>query len=422
MNDISDIKSKANELRKNGDYESALILYEELWKNSNDKFDAAGLLFCYRKLKLFDKAIPFSEEVISKFPDFNWCKNEFIWTQIQGKLYTFPDEGELSEMFKIVNHILEMKPDEIAYKITIFKLLKCAKKNGDWNSLNEWIIKIDPKILDGYTDESTGWTDKELWYYYRVHGLINISKEEEAIKIIDDNRDEYYKQSKFFDRLKAKAYISLKLFDKSEGLYKTLISKHQDWWLLHEYGCVLLSLNKVDEALKYLVIAALHPPMKLELKITLLSDIANLLIKLGKKEQALLHLLLIKAVREENNWSIGDLNEKISSLQVKIDVNNDIKLLLKDCKIIWQDYSGNNSLSSVSSLKEKNLKGKIINLTEGKPFCFIKTNDNQSYFCSKNDLPENACNEQLVSFDIKPSFDKKKNKQTFKAINITVIK
>lgn len=422
MNDISDIKSKANELRKNGNYESALVLYEELWKNSNDKFDAAGLLFCYRKLKLFDKAIPFSEEVIAKFPDFNWCKNEFIWTQIQGKLYTFPDEGDLSEIINIVNRILEVKPDEIAYKITILKLLKCAKKHGDWNTLNEWITKIDPKILDGYTDESTGWTDKELWYYYRVHGLIDISKEEEAIKIIDDNRDEFFKQAKYFDRLKAKAFISLKLFDKSEELYKTLVSKYQDWWLLHEYGSVLLSLKKDDEALTYCTKAALQPPMKLELKITLLSDIANLLIKFDKKEHAMLHLLLIKIIREENAWSIGDLNERISSLNVNISTNNDVKSLLKECKIIWQEYSGNNSLSSANSLKAKNLRGKIINLTDEKPFCFIKTNDNQSFFCSKNDLPGSICNEQLVSFDIKPSFDKKKNKQTFKAINISIIK
>jgi len=132
---------EANELRKKGNIDSAIPLYKEQWENSQDKFAAAGLLYCYRKKKDFNKAFPLADEVYTKFPDFDWCRNEYIWTLIQGKLYTFPEDGGTNELLEIVNKILEANPDEIALKITIFKLLKNAKKHKNWVLLNEWITK-----------------------------------------------------------------------------------------------------------------------------------------------------------------------------------------------------------------------------------------------------------------------------------------
>ncbi|HMN23963.1 MAG TPA: tetratricopeptide repeat protein [Ignavibacteriaceae bacterium] len=410
MSDNFENKLKANELRKKGDIEAALPLYKEIWEDTGDKYALAGLLFCYRKQKNFDEAIPLAEIAYSRFSDFDWCRNEYIWTLIQGKVYTFPDDGQLSELMSIVKKILEVKPDEIAFKITVFKLLKTAKKQNNWDILNEWILKIDPKILDGYTDESTGWTDKELWYYYRVNGLIYSHQEEEAIDIIENNHKEFYKQKKFFNRLKAKALINLKKYLEAEDSYKELTFKYKEWWLIHEYGNILLQNNKKDEALNKLIEAAQAPPMKPNLKVSLYSDIGNLLIQLNKKEQALPHLLLSKAIREEEGWGLGDLNDRIANLDLEIKQNIEVKSLIGECKSIWHELSGKNQ-AKTDSIQTTNLKGKITNLINEKAFCFIKTKNGQSYFCSKDDLPVGVINEQIVNFDLKPSFDKKKNKK-----------
>lgn len=320
----------------------------------------------------------------------------------------------------MVEKVLEAKPDEIAFKITVFKLLKSAKKHGNWDVLNEWITKIDPNILDGYTDETTGWTDKELWYYYRVNGLIYSHKEEEAIHIIENNNSEFYKQKKFFERLKAKANINLGKFEDAEKSYKALVSSKTDWWLLHEYGNILLKQNKKEEALSCFINAALTPPMKLELKVSLFSDIANLFILLNKKDSALPHFLLAKSVREENGWSLGDLNDKIAHIRDATEEKEEKRTLLNKCKIIWQEFVGKETIGTNDSKQTRNLKGKVINFNNEKPFCFIKTKDHQSYFCSKADLPKGIAEEQVVKFDLKPSFDKKKNENTFKAANISI--
>lgn len=413
--------AKANELRKSGDIDSALPMYKELWESSKDKFAAAGLLFCLRKKKMFSEALPLAEEAYSKFPNFEWCKNEYIWTLIQGKLYTFPEDGQLADLVAIVNKIVELKPDEIAYKITVFKLLKSAKKLGNWNLLNEWITKLSPDILTGYTDEETGWTDKVLWYYYRVNGLIYSHNEEEAIKIVDESCGEFYKQKKYFERLKAKAFISLEKFDSALEVYKTLVSGKPDWWLLHEYGDLLVKQNKTDEGFNYLIKAAVAPPMKPELKVTLFSDIGSLLVQFDIPEQAIEHFRLAKAVREEQGWGLGDLNEKIENLGGDLKEKSNIRTLIVKCQNFWQGFLPKDSLRSVNDKATRGLTGKVTSLIDGRPFCFIKTQDNQSYFCSTADLPSGTTVNQIVKFDVKPSFDKKKNKETFKAVNIRQI-
>jgi len=51
-------------------------------------------------------------------------------------------------------------------------------------------------------------------------------------------------------------------------------------------------------------------------------------------------------------------------------------------------------------------------------FCFIVSKTGDSYFCFKADLPEDITDKAILVFDAIPSFDKKKNKQSWKAINI----
>ena len=411
--------AKANELRKNGNIDAALPLYRELWETSKDKFAAAGLLFCMRKKKMFDEALTLAEEAFSKFPEFDWCKNEYIWTLIQGKLYKFPDDGQLADMVSLVNKILELKPDEIAFKITVFKLLKTAKKQGDWNLLNDWIIKLSPDILTGYTDEETGWTDKVLWYYYRVNGLIYSQNENEAINVINKNCGEFYKQKKYFERLKAKAYINLEKFDDALEVYRVLVTGRPDWWLLHEFGILLVKQKKVDEGFSYLIKAALSPPMKPELKVTLFSDLGSLLVQYKQPNHAIQHFKLAKAVRMEQGWKFEDLDEKIANLGGNILDQTDIRTLLRNCQEIWNGFLPSNLSSPLIRNKStRGLTGKVTSLIKGRPFCFIISEDSQSYFCRTDDLPSNTKLNQIVKFDIKPSFDKKKNKETLKAVNI----
>ncbi len=110
MSDLADRKQRANQLRKEENFKEALELYRDLWKETEDKFDGAGLLHCLRRLELFGEAIPFADDLIAKYPDFDWCKNEVIWTYIQGELDKLSEEENLGTVVEIANKIMGLNP------------------------------------------------------------------------------------------------------------------------------------------------------------------------------------------------------------------------------------------------------------------------------------------------------------------------
>jgi len=169
-------KQKANDLRKAKNFEEALLLYRNLWKETGDKFDGAGLLHCLRKLGLFDEATVLADELIDKYPDFDWCRREVIWTLISGTLYKLEETEPLEKVLQTAQEIMELNPDDLAKKMVVFKVLKSAKSSNHWKIVNEWVVNIDPASLstEPMTDSSgrKGWSDQSLWYNYRINGLI----------------------------------------------------------------------------------------------------------------------------------------------------------------------------------------------------------------------------------------------------------
>lgn len=419
MTSLSDKSKKANELRKKGDFVAAIPLYQELYANNPDKYSISGLINCYRKTGRFKEAEPLAFEVFEKYPEFKWGRNEYAWTLIQGQLNGFPEAGSLDDLIVIVNNILKVKPDIICHNYAIFKLLKLAKNIKNWTVLNKWITLIDPDTLE---QKNEGWNQVERWYYYRVEALINLGNEKQAISIIIENSNKIARKGLYFERLKAKAYMQLGDYEKADESYKKAMSfsRNVDWWLLQEYGMLLRQQNKKEDALSYMIKAATSKPMFTSKKVTLYSNIAELLIELNNDDLAYLHLLLAKNLREENGWSLNDINDKLRMLNPSHNFEGmSTKDLEEKCKNIWNKYI-TPQLSYNDS--QKRITGKIVNLYEDKTFCFIETKEKESFFCNKRDLPVGSKSGQIVVFSPKPSFDKKKNKESFSAKNIVSIR
>ncbi len=163
MTNLTEQKQKAIGFRKTGNFKEALPLYRNLYKKTGDEFDGAGLLHCLRKLELFDEAIIFADELIAKYPDFDWCRNEVVWTFIQGASNKLGEEESLEKVIEAANKIMSFHPTGLARKLTVFKVLKSAKSSNHWEIVNEWVIKIAPDSLSAkpMTDDSgrEGWSD-----------------------------------------------------------------------------------------------------------------------------------------------------------------------------------------------------------------------------------------------------------------------
>ncbi|MBT9145609.1 MAG: hypothetical protein DDT42_01482 [candidate division WS2 bacterium] len=430
MIDLTEQKQKANEFRKAGNHKEALLIYRNLWEETGDKFDGAGLLHCLRKLELFDEAIVLADELIVKYPGFDWCRNEVIWAYIQGVLNKLGEEESLERVVETANRIMSLNPTGLAAKLTVFKVLKSAKSSNHWEAVNEWVVKIAPDSLSTkpMTDDSgrEGWSDQSLWYNYRINGLIEKGDAKEAISIVDEILERFPKQRRFFLRLKALANHLLGNLPESERIYQNLCSGYKpDWWMLHEYAKVVRDIGRREDALKLMYQAA-SGHLKLESMVSLFVDIGMLCKELGKYEEARAHLVLCKYVRNEKGWTVPEsIINTVDDLSRIIGNNKEpssLKEALSICRTEWSKLLGKeNNSKDLLYKKRKVKKGLIGKVSLGRsdhPFCFIIARDEQSFFCYKSDLPPDIIDGSEVSFDAIPSFDRKKNKESWKASNI----
>ena len=427
MEELQEIKNKANELRKAKNFTEALPLYITLWEKPGDSFDGAGLLSCLRNLKKNDEALKLASEIIEKYPNDHWCQLETIWTYIKTELNQFPDNSPLETVLRSAKKIIGLNPQDLALRSVVFKVLKFIKKHNRWELAEEWLERINPNDLDEKPIAETfgprGWSYKVLWYNYKLKFLLEKGNFEEVIKLTDEISEKFPNQKKYILRFKATAFYRLKRLDESVAIYSELTRGFKvDWWLLHEYALVLKDKNRKTEALT-LMFRAASSNSKLQLMVTSFAEIGFLLREMNRNEEALAHLLLSKYVREENGWKTSqELESSISELTKT--VSPDFKIsstreALSYCKNSWLKESGekNPKDSDVRKIK-KGLNGNVKFGPENKPFCFIYCSDKESYFCNKSNLPKGLLEGESVYFDAIPSFDEKKGKESWKASNV----
>jgi tetratricopeptide (TPR) repeat protein len=425
MKSLEELHHEANNLRQGKKYRDAIPLYEKVWVETGDQYDGAGLLSCLRKSGDIEMAIPLAEELVKKFPDFLWVKHEAIWTLINGKLNMLNENASVDDVLNAANEIMALRPEGVAAKTVVFKVLKSAKTAGKWDIVCEWADKLDPDKLSitPMTDEKgrEGWSDQSLWYNYKCKSLIEQGRPEEALQFIDEVIEKYPKQRKFLLRLKALALYKMKRLDEAEECYKDLCGvRKPDWWLLQEYARVINDKGDKKAALKVMCQAA-NSNAKLDLMVTLFQEMGLLFKELGEADAARAHFALSSLVRQERGWSVSNkISDSIAELN-RIIGNADIPASVKDalslCRKEWENILG----ISISSQRKprRGLTGKVQLGSSERPFCFIVGDLNESFFCFKSDLPADIKDGDIVNFNALPSFDRKKNRESWKAVDIT---
>lgn len=430
MNNIDELHQEANRLRQQQNYAEALSIYEKTWTETGNQYDGAGYLQCLRKQKRFEKAIPLSKELQNKFPDFGWIKNETIWTLISGKLSKYNHISQLNEIIETANEIMCLNPEGQALKTVVFKVLKSAKASSKWDIVSKWADKVDPVTLNTQpmTDEKgrEGWCDQALWYNYKGKALIELDKPDDVLTLVEGAVEKFPKQKKFLLRLKALSFHKLGELDKSQECYKELCSvRKPDWWLQHEYARVVKDAGDKEKALKLMCQAAISN-RKLETMVTLFREMGLLFMEFDNDVIARAHLSLSYLIRQEKGWSIPDIiSNTIKKLNASIgneDSPKTIKEALPQCRKEWENIAAP-SLEQVQSKRKpkRGLKGNVLLGDTERPFCFIKDSKNDRYFCLKSDLPSNLKDKETVIFTAIPWIDKKKNTESWKAVDITRI-
>ena len=431
---MTELKHEANRLRKEQRFEAALPLYRELWEHTDDEYVGTGLLCCLRKLRLFDDAVALADELIPRYPDFEWCRREVAWTWIHGIMDREPENKPFERILEAADRVMGLNPDEMTKKAVIRRVLKMGSSLKRWKTVNEWAIKIDPDSLDTeplIVDDSgrKGWSEQATWYNYRIKGLINEGDSkgiEEAIVLANVACEQFPRQRKYFERLKASAKHSLGDLDEAEQLYRSLCEGDRpEWWLVHGYARVVRDQNRKDDALKLMYRAA-TTCRTLKSMVALLRDIGRLCLEMEKWEEARCHFLLCKHVREAEGWSVPEeLSDSIASTSHVMDAGDEpvsLEHALRLCRSHWDRVLGvgedGQRIRPGDRKTRLGLTGKVLMGPGGKAFCFIAVEGEQPIYCHKSELPPNVENGGMVEFNARPSFDKKKNQESWKAYGV----
>jgi len=425
-----EMSKEANDLRKKREFEKALPLYQELSKDDSDSYSAAGLLHCLRKLHLFEEALALCIPANQRHLALDWYRNEVIWTLIQGKLREPDESAPVDEVVSAAEQILALEPKGTVAKWAIVRrVLKVAKLRNRWDIVSKWIERVNPDELSTTPMKDDrgrdGWSEQSIWHNYRIRSEIEIGDRQQAIVGAQRAIGLFPQQAKFFKRLEALGNFRLGRLVEAELLYSKLIGGRSDWWILNEHARVLRDLGKLQEAVGLMCKAALSNK-KLELLVTLFSEIGFLCHKIELKQDARNHLVLCKHVREEQGWSIpqavssviAELDRELSDIAGPRDLNS----ALAECEKFWRRTVGDQNDSREPFLKgreaKKMLKGKLKMGPTERPYCFILSDARESYFCRKSDLPKGATDGATLQFDAMPSFDKKKNQESWKAVKV----
>lgn len=430
MTTSSEKSLEANRLRKSGELEKALPLYRELCADARDQYSVAGLLHCLRKTNHFEEAIPLCNVVFSHFLDSEWCRNEAIWTLIQGQLEKLEEGTPVEKVVSIAHEIFSFGPTEPSTKWRIIRrVLKAAKARARWDIVSEWIDRVAPEELSDEPMKTEngreGWCDQAIWHNLKIRSMIEVGDKEKAIELSKGVSNIFPRQCRFFGRLTALATLRLSRTIEAERLYADLCNaRTPDWWIMHEYAQVLKELGKRELALKMMCKAA-SSHQKLDSLVSLFFDLGTLCLEMENRDAACNHLSLCKFVRQEHGWSIPYSLEK-SLEELESNPNNPTTLAqaLLNCRDFWKNTIGPQGDWHEHSFGKRKpragLTGKVSLGPSDRPFCFISIESGESFFCYKSDLPRNIAEGTKLVFDAIPSFDKKKKRESWKVANIRI--
>jgi len=423
-------EQKAEQLRKDGNYTEAKPIFKELWEEKKNPTNAAQYLHCIRKLKEKKEAVQFADELKKMNLKNSWVNIEILWTLLLFDLKTKQNFYEARDLAKYLEELLLLNPNKIGNDILIGAMVKIACDNDKWEDALFWLGKVSEDRINDEQVTKTEWTNKSLWFFRKTKCLIKLGRCEEGLAMFDeyDSTSLPWGIKKLFLRYKAKALADSGDVDQALALYENLTKGKGDWFVRYEKGKLLLTLDKKEEALLEFYTAA-SSFRQLDKLVTLFDNIGDLCLKLKKVDVALAHFILEKLVREENGWKIDqNLSSFIASLLPSVPQYKQltsVKDALSICREFWKeagvqafDNKPKQSKRVETRKKRNGLFGSITGLNPEKSFCFILTDNDETIFCLKSDIKDTVSNYDEVTFDAITSFDRSKNKESWKAVNV----
>lgn len=322
IDEHQDLKQRADELRKKGQFPEAIPLYKQLWEASGkerDKWIGWAYAQCLRKANQPQEALALCREVYGLDPDFEINNNLAGWCLYDLGIKGFGESFDEAEVLRTASEIIQFTKQGAysPYERAVFQVVKTLESYDEKNkpvphaAINEWLDKIDPGLLskepergpDGKSYPSA----KESWYRSRAKALLGLESYEDCVEIcteaLGNLRTLHHDYDVWFRYYRAESLLQLGRATEALADLEYMMERKPDPWIRHRYALALRATGDIELAIQYAAEAAL-PPQRLEYRWEVYYDLGKMLSEAGEGDLAGKHFVLAAAIRQENGWDL----------------------------------------------------------------------------------------------------------------------
>ena len=411
----------AEKLFKEGKFREAGTLYHHLSDETNNTWYTSRYLQCLRKAGYPTSAVTFGKQKLQMHPQDVWIRRELIWALYYANIKPYADSEDLLRLVQAAEEVLAFEPEPLPLKRIVIPVIRLAKQRNKWDLVRKWCDFLNPDSLEDQPRKIAGRlgkSERESWYFAKVKALLEMQQWEDALSSASQAATSYPREINF------RRWAALALAGKGDiaeaiHLLQNIILKDRSEWFLLQDLCELHLQNKdLDAALRNGCRAALdcHDDM---MKVSLYLLLATTGFHMFQNEFAFRHLILAKTIRERKGWSIpgnmqtleGVIRSRFNDEKITLPmIPESVREQVFACTKLWREaaYVGLPRQSGV------------VDFSPGdRAFDWIQVEDGQRIFVLRNDLPPAARTKGVfVNFAMEPSFDRKRQHSTVRAVNV----
>lgn len=195
---IEELKIQAKKKKQEGDIESALDLYTQLWEKEKNEWNGYFLAQCLRKTDEYEAARKLHTELEKAYPTFKPLQNDKLWLDYSEKIKDWKNPNLVSDAEDILKRADKYdKYTSSVYTKTVLNVIKHLCYESDYNLAFEWLLKLDQSAISNSTftfNEQTFPADRKVFFIRYADILIHLDKHIDYIEMCLKNLN--FKQKK----------------------------------------------------------------------------------------------------------------------------------------------------------------------------------------------------------------------------------
>lgn len=420
---------KAESFRKAEIYGRAAKTFRKFWEETKDPEAGWRYAHCLRKSGISDSSLKLLQELQQSYPEHQKIGYELVWGIYEAKLVPAKEKNNCSEIMEAAREMIAAEATGIPLKLAVFAAVSAAKSRGQWKLVSRWCDLLEPSQLDSATRQTQHGSipsDRERWYFAKLKALIHQEEWHTALTIAHSACADFPRNADFL-RWQASSLAGMGQLKEALELLEGLRPKIA-WYALADMAKYCLELEDVEGAWALAQEAARGMGQD-SAKVNLWELMARISLALGNSEAALHHIGIMQAIRTEQNWPLRPSHHKL--IELVIAESGLSRLASKSskewktlCRQHWGTQPKTSGVASSDFRKSSNepQRGKVRSWEEGKSFAFISpAKGGEPVFVLIQDLPPEAWhNGAQVVFDTIKHFDKKKNRDSLRAVRVGI--